>query len=294
MEIKEVDPSKITIDMMNERQGGSADEEFVENVRATGRLVQPPLVRELNGGGMDAAMGAEYSVVVGGRRVDAATQAGLESIPVIVMPWDDTEALLSSITENIDAFRKEVDEYSRARALERLMDENSWTREDLSEKIGMSENWVRTSLEPVKDEWEGTKYSAKSSNNALEGDKNTDSGETESKVKKQEAVRRATLDATPEEREQVMDLVEEKGLSLHEVEEAKQQADRGRDLNEAIETVAKESKEPKEVPNKVSVRVRFTGDLADAIEAAGSERSASDEQIVRTAVEQWLESEGYL
>ena len=104
-----------------------------------------------------------------------------------------------------------------------------------------------------------------------------------------------TPDATPQEREQIMTTVEKKGLSLHDVEEVKQSVDRGANIEEAIETVQKESTEAKRTGGiKVSTRVVFTGDYATALETAANDRSASDEQIVRTAVTQWLEQEGYL
>lgn len=290
MELKEVDPGMIEVDKANERQAGSADREFIENVKQTG-VIQPPIVRGLDGDGVAEAMGAEYSVVVGGRRVDAAAMADLDTIPVLVVDWDDGEALVSSIIENIDAFRKEVNEDSRALAAQRAMELNGWNRTELAEALGVSPTWVRQWLEPLHSDWEDTEFHAKAERDDDPPGEQTQTTE-QPRIKKQKMVRSFTGGGG--EGERVMKRIQEEGLSLHDVEEVKQSVDRGKDVDEAIEEVKQEATEKREGGIKVSTRVVFTGDYATAVQRAATDRSASDEQIVRTAVTQWLESEGYL
>jgi len=305
MELKEVDPWEVTVSELNERQVEETDSEFVENVREMG-LIQPPIVRSLNGEGTEARMGAKYAAVVGGRRVGAAQEAELDLIPVVVMDeWDDGDALAASISENIESFRRNVSDDDRAIALQRLKDINDWTYTELAEHLGVSDQRVRDWLEPARDEWEGTSFHAevesdeeddgsfqtdiesKEANLEKEVTRNTGSG---SRVKKQTLVRQMT--GGGKEGEQVMQKVAKEGLSLHDTEELKQRVDRGQDVDTAIREI-KKSKEP-EGEIKVSTRVVFTGDYAEAIETAAKDRGASDEEVVRVAVERWLEMEGYL
>lgn len=294
MEIDEVDPSLIAIDQMNERKG-SADEEFVENVKATG-IIQPPLVRRLNGEGMDASMGAEYSVVVGGRRVDAATQAGLESIPVFVVDWDDGEALLASVTENIDAFREDVDMEDRAVAIDRLKELKGWEHDSEAAKgLGVARTTITRWLEPLHIDW-------RDSGIELDVPAGTDDipEERAKKVttKKMQEARRLT--GGGEAGEEVLELVRERGASHDDIREARARFDKGQAETtiEAVEQVIKEREERNESKTNgqiiVHTRTTFTGDYASAIKRAAEDRSASDDQIVRTAVSQWLEQEGYL
>lgn len=294
MEVREVDPSLITIDKMNERQGGTADEEFVENVKATG-IIQPPLVRELNGEGMDASMGAEYSVVVGGRRVDAATQAGIESIPVVVVPWDDGEALLASITENIDAFRQEVDVFSRAEAIEHLMDVMDWFERDAAEALGVHQTTIQNWREPLK--WEAV---AETTLTPEGGDDDcshqAQSVEGPSPSTMQEIRRMTGGREANESSAALLEVVREKGLSYEDVTEARKRVDTGQAESpiEAVKQVAEKKEEQANGDIIVHTRTTFTDDYARAIKRAAEDRSASDDQIVRTAVSQWLEQEDYL
>lgn len=295
MELREVDPSLIVVDKMNERQGGTADEEFVDNVRATG-IIQPPLVRPLDGRGLSETMGAEFSCVVGGRRVDAATQAELATIPVIVMPWDDDEALLASITENIDAFREDVDIEDRAVALERLMDLKDWEHKtEAAEGLGVDRTTIYQWLEPIHPDWQDTSIDLD-----VPAGTEEEAEERAKKVtpKKMQEARRLT--GGGEVGEKVLELVRERGASHEDLREARKRMDTGQAETtiEAVEQVIEQREERQEAKTNgeiiVHTRTTFTGDYASAIKRAAEDRSASDDQIVRTAVSQWLEEEGYL
>lgn len=298
MELKEVDPSLIVVDKMNERQGGTADEEFVENVRATG-IIQPPLVRPLDGHGLSEAMGAEYSCVVGGRRVDAATQAELETIPVIVMPWDNAKALLASITENIDAFREDVDIYSRAEAIERLLDMKDWSERDAADGLGVHQTTIQKWREPLK--WEAVVETTLTPDDGVDDARHQVQSVEEPSVSTMQKIRRMTGGREANESSaELLQAVREKGLSEVDVTEARKRVDTGQAESpiEAVRQVAEEKEEQREAKTNgedtVHIRTTFTGDHAKAIKRASEDRSASNDQVVRTAVVKWLESNGYL
>lgn len=291
MEIDEVDPSMIAIDAMNERQQPEVDEEFVENVKAVG-VKQPPIVRKLNGG-MDASMGAEYSVVLGGRRVDAATRAGLESIPVLVVDWDDAEALESSIVENIDTFRKNVSKKDRAKAIEHLKELNGWRNGQVAEHLGVSPNTVRTWLEPLRPEHIGT---------SLHADTSTSNSGDDSEPTYQQMETARKLTGGGGEGEAAVEAMEAAEVretkDVGEVEKRVKNRHGDTATASQIEDVALEVAAEKQGGDgkraDLYVDLSISGSLADAIEKAAEDRSATNREIVRTATHQWLESEDYL
>jgi len=306
MELKEVDPWEVTISGFNERQVEETDSEFVENVREMG-LIQPPIVRTLNGEGTEARMGANYAAVVGGRRVGAAQEADLDSIPVVVMDeWDDGEALAASIAENIDAFRQDVSRQDRAVAIQRLMELEGLNPPSVAERLGVAPDTVRSWLEYTREEWEGTSVDPtfKPADNTSERtpssiqDPDNESGRTEGTVQTVKGVSTETVSKVRrmtgggEEGERVLEKVADAGLGETTMEEVEQLVTRGQDVEEAIEQVKQEQNNDGGI--SVHTRVVFTGRHAEAIEHAAKDRGASDDQIVRVAVEEWLEREGYI
>ena len=307
MELKEIDPWDVTVSDLNERQVGESDPEFVENVREMG-LIQPPIVRTLNGEGVDARIGAEYAAVVGGRRVDAAQQADLDIIPVVVMDeWDDGEALAASISENIDAFRKDVSRQDRAVAIQRLMELEGLLQREVAERLGVVQKTVSDWLEYTRDEWEGTSIDptfqpAPDESDRTEGSVQPVDGDEgkhelhlnqdveDLSTKTVQKVRRMT--GGGEEGERILQEVAESGLGDASMEEVNQRVNRGQDVEEAIQQV--KQGQNNEGGISVHTRVVFTGRHAEAIENAAKDRGASDDQIVRVAVENWLDREGYL
>lgn len=306
MELKEVDPWEVTISKLNERQVGESDPEFVQNVKKLG-VIQPPIVRTLNGQGTESRMGAKYGAVVGGRRVDAAQEADLDSIPVVVMDeWDDGEALSASIAENIDAFRRDVSRQDRAVAIQRLMELEDLAQKEVAERLGVVPKTISDWLEYTRDEWEGTSIDPTFQPASDESDRKkstvqTDEENIERKLytspdvgnlstKTIQKVRRMT--GGGEEGERILQKVADAGLGDSSMEEVNQRVNRGQDIEEAIQQVKQERESDSGIT--VHTRVVFTGRHAEAIERAAKDRGASDEQIVRVAVESFLQDKGYL
>jgi len=301
MDVKEVNPNDLEIDPVNERRENvsfreeeiSEHESLVNSIREQG-VIQPPIVRD---------DGGTYKVVVGQRRTLAAQTAGVDRIPVVVVDYDDQQAIAASVTENVDAFKKSVSRTDRAAAVQRLMDMNDWTIREVADYLGVGTGTVDDWLERTRDEWEGTSVHVDS---AGDGDSSKTQTEVESADdeakeintefddvddKSVSAIRRAT--GGGEEGEQIVKKVAEKNLSQSQVLEATKRARRGEDLNEVVEEMAQKRQDRKgEI--RVNVSVTFTGDYGEGLREAAREMGTSEENVVRGAIERYLEDEGYL
>jgi ParB family chromosome partitioning protein len=89
-------------------------------------VLQPVLVRPRTGG--------TYELVAGERRWRAARIAGLETIPALVRPRDDAEALELALIENMA--REDLSPIEEARACAALVEELGLTREEVGRRVG--------------------------------------------------------------------------------------------------------------------------------------------------------------
>lgn len=301
MDVKEVSPNELEIDPTNERRENISpenfdpeeeDESLVDSIREQG-VIQPPVVREDNG---------TLKVVVGQRRTLAAQTAGIDRIPVVVMDYDDQEAIAASITENVDAFKKSVSRSDRAAAVQRLMDMNDWTIAEVADYLGVGTATIDDWLERTREEWEGTNVHVdKTDEDSTETQtevESTNEGSTEIETEFDEvddksvaAIRRVT--GGGEEGEQMVQKVAENNLSQSQVLEATKRARRGEDLDQVVNEIAQERQE-RQGEIRVNVSVTFTGDYGEALREAARDMGTSEERVVRGAIEQYLEEEEYL
>jgi ParB family transcriptional regulator, chromosome partitioning protein len=91
-------------------------------------VLQPVLVRPKAGG--------TFELVAGERRWRAAQIAGLPTIPALVRPRDDAEAIELALIENMA--REDLNPIEEARACEALVDELGLTREEVGRRVGRS------------------------------------------------------------------------------------------------------------------------------------------------------------
>jgi ParB family chromosome partitioning protein len=91
-------------------------------------VLQPVLVRPRAGG--------TYELVTGERRWRAAQLAGLQTIPALVRPRDDAEALELALIENMA--REDLSPIEEARACAALVEELGLTREEVGRRVGRS------------------------------------------------------------------------------------------------------------------------------------------------------------
>lgn len=110
-------------------------EELASSIRQVG-LVQPILVRAKDGGG--------YELIAGERRLIASRRAGLESVPAVVRDADDQEMLTLALVENIH--RKDLDPVERARAFQRLHQEQSLSHKQIADVAGLARSTVTNAL----------------------------------------------------------------------------------------------------------------------------------------------------
>jgi ParB family transcriptional regulator, chromosome partitioning protein len=100
---------------------------LAESVRRRG-VLQPVLVRPVPGG--------TYELVAGERRWRAARLADLETVPALVRPRDDAQALEVALIENMA--REDLNPVEEARACAALVEELSLSREEVGRRVGRS------------------------------------------------------------------------------------------------------------------------------------------------------------
>lgn len=111
-------------------------QELADSIRKNG-VMQPILVR---------ANGANdrYEIIAGERRWRAARLAGLNEIPVLIRDIDDQQALELALIENIQ--RQDLTPLEEASGYQRLIDEFSYTQEELATTVGKSRSHVANLL----------------------------------------------------------------------------------------------------------------------------------------------------
>lgn len=99
-------------------------------------LLQPLVVRPI--------AADQYELVAGERRWRAAQRAGLHEVPVLVRDLSDGEALEIALIENIQ--RADLNPLEEARAYGQLMDQFSYTQQQLADSLGKSRSHIANTL----------------------------------------------------------------------------------------------------------------------------------------------------
>lgn len=105
--------------------------ELVASIASLG-IIEPIVVRQVE---PDA-----FVVVAGERRFVAAKILNLRHIPCVVTECSDSEALVISLTENLQ--RSDLDPIEKACALRRLLDEFDLTQQEVGKRVGMSQSTI--------------------------------------------------------------------------------------------------------------------------------------------------------
>jgi ParB family chromosome partitioning protein len=95
---------------------------------ATAGLLQPLIVRPIEGGG--------YELVAGERRLRAAQQAGLDRVPAVIRTSPEDERLQAALIENM--VREDLNPVDEARACAALVDDLGISKEELARRVGRS------------------------------------------------------------------------------------------------------------------------------------------------------------
>jgi len=114
-------------------------EELAQSIAQSG-VIQPIIVRKI----------AEhrYQIVAGERRFRAAQKAALKSVPAIVQDLDEKQALALALIENIQ--RQDLNPIEEALAYQKLIEEFSYTQEQLAEQVGKERSTITNSLRLLK------------------------------------------------------------------------------------------------------------------------------------------------
>jgi ParB/RepB/Spo0J family partition protein len=117
-------------------------QELAADIKATGRVLQPllvrPIVPPLFDGDPDGTAGHE--IVFGHRRYRAAQLAGLTHVPCMVRAMTDEEAKRAQISENLQ--RADVHPIEEAEGFQALIDDHGMTADHLAEQTGKSRSYV--------------------------------------------------------------------------------------------------------------------------------------------------------
>ena len=134
-------PTEIALDRIRDnprqprqRMADDALATLAASIREHG-VIQPILVTETLDG---------YQLVAGERRVRAARMAGLDRIPAVIRQLADREQLELALVENLQ--REDLDPIEAARAYRQLIDEFSFSQEDLAARVGRARSTVANTL----------------------------------------------------------------------------------------------------------------------------------------------------
>ncbi len=108
--------------------------ELAQSIREYG-IIQPIIVSKKDGA---------YHLIAGERRLRAAKSIGLKVVPVVIRDTTDHERLAVALIENIQ--RVDLNPMELASAYKRLIEEFSFTHDDLGHKLGKSRPAISNAL----------------------------------------------------------------------------------------------------------------------------------------------------
>ena len=109
-------------------------EELADSIRALG-ILQPLTVRQTDQG---------WELVAGERRLRAASLAGLDRVPCLVLQTDSQSSSLLALVENLQ--RRDLDFLEEALALDKLLRTYCLSQDEVARRIGKSQSAVANKL----------------------------------------------------------------------------------------------------------------------------------------------------
>lgn len=114
-------------------------DELIHSVREFG-VLQPIVVRPL----AKPEKGASFELIMGERRLRAATAAGLATIPAVVRETTDDSMLRDALLENLH--RANLNPLEEASAYQQLLSDFGITQDELAQRLGRSRPQVTNTL----------------------------------------------------------------------------------------------------------------------------------------------------
>ena len=115
------------------------DEEQLEALSASIKvhgIIQPIVVRPIDD--------KRYEIIAGERRWRAAQLAGLDKVPVVIRHFNDEEASIVALIENLQ--REDLNPVEEATGLQRLIDEFDLTHQQLADTLGRGRTSITNML----------------------------------------------------------------------------------------------------------------------------------------------------
>ncbi len=136
--VENIEISKIKAGVYQPRQSFEQIEleELAESIKSNG-IIQPIILRKI--GSQD-----QYEIIAGERRFRASQIAGLNEISAIVKKINNHEALELALIENIQ--REDLSPVDEAEGYRRLINEFSYSQEQISKKVGKSRSHIANLL----------------------------------------------------------------------------------------------------------------------------------------------------
>ena len=112
-------------------------EELSNSIKERG-IIQPIVVRRSEN------QDEKYEIVAGERRWQAAQNAGLHEVPVIIIKADNLKSLEFAIVENVQ--RKDINPIAEAEGYKRLIDDFDYDQDKVAKFIGKSRAYISNCL----------------------------------------------------------------------------------------------------------------------------------------------------
>jgi len=112
-------------------------EDLTNSIRQRG-IIQPLIVRKSD------VSDDKYELIAGERRWQAAQNAGLHQVPVVVLNVDNLKSLEFAIVENVQ--RKDLNPIEEAQGYKRLIDEFNYDQDKVAKFIGKSRAHISNCL----------------------------------------------------------------------------------------------------------------------------------------------------
>ncbi|MHA2022694.1 MAG: DUF488 family protein, N3 subclade [Candidatus Thorarchaeota archaeon] len=135
-EIIEIALSKLVVGKTNVRKSPGDIHELAESIKQVG-VLEPLIVR---------LVGNKFEVVAGTRRLAAAREIKLKTVPCIVKEMDDDTAMIVSLAENIQRGDLDDEEVVEAYLALRKRNPKKWTQGEFAKRLGKSGPWLGSSI----------------------------------------------------------------------------------------------------------------------------------------------------
>jgi len=272
----EIPIAKLYVGKSNVRGSAGDITELTKSIEEEG-VLQPILVRPVKD---------RYEIIVGSRRFSASKAAGLKSIPAIVREMNDDEAIVASLTENIQ--RGDLEPEEEASAYKRLYEFYRSYRK-MATVLGIDESRIRRVLGIMelvpKLRKKVRRYAAPSER---------DKGEAiplEHATMIVEAFKTEEIKRLPEAEKAAKQVEIAKAIAPLRQYEARKVVDRFKMFPEKSIEIIKEEALASETG--IAIRVYFIPKIARLLSKAAEDRGMSMEELVPIACEEWLKQVGY-